>query len=193
MIVSIGTEVYLALAKGPLTTAESSGLPFPGHIIIITIAHTPISSSTEAAEMDDYQSRLTKFFSEKGCHAVTWEIRHNEGVHAHRQVVAVPQSKLLEDAFIEGFSEKKMVLEKREPGESEEYCRVVLPSGSFVATLPPRFDLQLPRRILAKVLDVEERMDWRSCIQDEEEEKADGLTFRNTFETAGVTQQQQSA
>ena len=181
MIVSIGTEVYVALAKGPLTMSETTG--FPGHVIVIPIAHTATPSETESTEMDDYQSRLSNFYSTKDCDIVTWEIRHNEGIHAHRQLVAVPKDKVLEDDFIKGFAEKDMSLEKRKPGESEEYCRVTLPSGSYVATLPPRFDLQLPRRILAKVLGAEERMDWRGCIQSEEEEKADGVTFRKLFES----------
>lgn len=191
MIVSIGTEVYLALAKGPLTTNEVSGMPFPGHILIIAIAHAPLSTASESSEMDEYQQKLSDFFSERDCHAVIWEICHSEGVHAHRQVVAVPKSKVLEEEFIKGFADKKMTLEKREPGKSEEYFRVVLPSGTYIATLPERFDLQLPRRILANVLGVEERMDWRSCIQTEEEEKADASAFRNAFEGATVVQTQE--
>ena len=186
MIVSIGTEVYVTLAKGPLTTSESSGLPLPGHLIIINIAHTPTTTESETAEFSDYSSRLTKFFSEKGCDTVMWEIRHSEGIHAHRQVVAVPKGKDLEDDFVKGFAERNMSLEKREPGESEEYCCVTLPSGSYIATLPQRFDLQLPRRILAKVLGLEERAEWRSCIQAPEKEAADGMTFRNAFEEAEV-------
>ena len=85
-----------------------------------------------------------------------------------------------------------MTLEKRDPGESEEYCRVILPSGSYVATLPERFDLQLPRRILAKILQLQERQDWRSCIQSEDEERADASAFRKAFESGEQTTVTQS-
>ena len=185
LIVSIGSEVYLALAKGPLTTAESVGMAFPGHILIIPIAHTPITSPSETAEMESYRQKLTTFFEARNCHAVSFEIHSAEGIHAHWQVIPVPKSKLLDDEFFHGFEEKNMTLEKRDPGESEEYCRVILPSGGYVATLPERFDLQLPRRILAKVLQLQERQDWRSCVQTEDEEGADASAFRSEFESAG--------
>jgi hypothetical protein len=183
LVVSIGTEIYMALAKGPLTTSEAIGMNVPGHVLIIPIAHTPVPSASETEEMESCRLKLTKFFESRGCHAVTFEIHNSDGIHAHWQVVAIPKSKVLEEEFIKGFEEKKMTLEKRDPGPSEEYCRVVLPTGVFVATLPVRFDLQLPRRILAKILRLEERNDWRSCIQSEDEERADAASFRQAFES----------
>src|SRR5579859_1090438 len=185
LVVSIGTEVYLALAKGPLTTPDLVGMPFSGHVIIIPIAHTPMASETETVEMESYRQRLTKFFDERGCQTVTFEIRHSEGIHAHWQVVPVPKSisvESVEQAFIRGFDEKDMKLDKREPGQQEEFYRVVISSGSFVASLTPRFDLQLARKVLATLLKVEERQDWRSCIQSEDEEKAEAAAFRKEFE-----------
>lgn len=187
LIVSIGTEVYLALAKGPLTTPESVGMGFPGHVLIIPIAHTPLPSPSEVSEMEAFRIKLTKFFEARNCNAVTFEYRHSDTIHAHWQVIPVPKSNPLGDEFINGFKEKGMTLEQREPGESEEYCRVILPNGSYVATLPVRFDLQLPRRILAKILQLEERQDWRSCIQSEEEERADASAFRKEFESGDHT------
>jgi hypothetical protein len=182
LVVSIGTEVYLALAKGPLTTPESVGSPIPGHVLIIPIAHTPIATPTEASEMEQYRLQLSTFYEKRGCHTVTYEIHTLEGIHAHWQVIAVPKDKALEEEFIQGFAEKKMILEKREPGESEEYCRVVLPSGAYIATIPVRFDLQLPRRIVANILKLEDRQDWRGCVQTEDEEKEVAMTFRKEFE-----------
>jgi diadenosine tetraphosphate (Ap4A) HIT family hydrolase len=182
LIVSIGTEVYLALAKGPLTTAKSVNLAFPGHILIIPIAHTPVVTPSEAAEMEAYRQKLVRFFDARDCHAVTFEIHQAEGIHAHWQVIPVPKSTSLDEEFIRGFDQRKMTLEKRSPGDSEEYCRVVLPSGTYVATLPAIFDLQLPRRILAKVLKLEDREDWRACIQTDDEERADAAAFRTEFE-----------
>jgi hypothetical protein len=180
--VSIGTEVYLALAKGPLTTNEAVGMEFPGHVLIIPIAHTAVPTN-EIDEMEAYRVKLGEFYDKRGSHAITFEIHHSEGIHAHWQVIPVPKStESLEDEFLRGFAEKDMTLEKREPGESEEYCRVFLPSGIFVTSLPARFDLQLPRRILAKVLKLEDRQDWRSCIQSEEEERADAANFRKEYE-----------
>ena len=166
-------------------------MPFPGHVLIIPIAHTISLSPSEASEMEAYRVQLTSFFEARNCHAVTFEIRQSEGIHSHWQVIPVPKSQSLDEEFFQGFKEKSMELEKREPGESEEHCRVILPSGSYVATLPARFDLQLPRRILAKILHLEDRSDWRSCVQSEDEERGDAAAFRGAFEThdrKGVTQ-----
>jgi hypothetical protein len=182
LVVSIGTEVYLALAKGPLTTRELVGMEFPGHVLIIPIAHTPVPSA-ETPEMEAYRLKLAEFYEKRGCHAVTFEIRSSDGIHAHWQVIPVPKSISLEDEFIKGFSEKDITLERREPGESEDHCRVWLPTGTYVATLPARFDLQLPRRILANVLNVEDRQDWRACIQEEKEEREDAANFRKEYES----------
>lgn len=173
----------MALAKGPLTTPEATGLNVPGHVLIIPIAHTPVPSASETEEMESLRLKLTKFFEARGCHAVTFEMHHSDAIHSHWQVVAIPKAKLLEEEFIKGFAEKNMMLEKRDPGASEEYCRVVLPTGVYVATLPVRFDLQLPRRILAKILGLEERNDWRGCVQTEDEERADAAAFRQAFES----------
>ena len=194
LIVSIGTEVYLALAKGPLTTKEVVGMPFPGHVLIIPIAHTAVASSSERAEMETYREKLTAFFQARNCCAVTFEIRVSWGIHANWQVVAVPKSIPLEEEFIQAFQEKHMTLEQRKPGKAEEYCRVVLPSGNYVATLTERFyDLQFPRRILSRLLNLEDRVDWRGCIQTEDEELADAAAFRDEFEKASVTQETQNA
>ena len=93
LIVSIGTEIYLALAKGPLTTAENVGMPFPGHVLIISIAHTPITSASETDEMESYRTKLTNFFEARNCNAVTFEIRSSSGIHAHWQVIPVLNQK----------------------------------------------------------------------------------------------------
>lgn len=44
-----------------------------------------------------------------------------------------------------------------------------------------RFDLQFGRRVLAKLLGLEKRRDWRDCAQSEEEETADAEAFKEAF------------
>jgi Protein similar to CwfJ C-terminus 1/Protein similar to CwfJ C-terminus 2 len=185
LIVSIGTSVYVALAKGPLTTTELVRMPYPGHLLVIPIAHRAIPNDAEAHEMESYRLRITKLFESRNCDTVATEIRYKEGIHAMLQIIAVPKSSSFEDAFVKGFEERNLTMEKREPGESEEYCRVMLPGRTYVATLPVRFDLQLPRRILVKALGLEGREDWRGCVQTEDEERVDAATFRGEFEALG--------
>jgi hypothetical protein len=54
---------------------------------------------------------------------------------------------------------------------------------SLVLQLPPdtRFDAQFGRRVMAKLLQMETRMDWRACAQTETEERADAEAFKAAF------------
>ena len=45
-----------------------------------------------------------------------------------------------------------------------------------------RFDVQFGRRVLAKLLGLEARRDWRDCAQTEAEEEADAGAFKKAFE-----------
>lgn len=44
-----------------------------------------------------------------------------------------------------------------------------------------RFDLQFGRRVMAKLLGLESRMQWRDCMQDDAEEKKDADRFKTAF------------
>ena len=69
------------------------------------------------------------------------------------------------DGEVEGEAEDK--------GEEKE---LVLPlSEGF------RFDLQFGRRVMAKLLGLEGRMNWRDCGQSDEEEKRDAEAFKGAF------------
>ncbi|OAA67123.1 cwf19-like protein [Niveomyces insectorum RCEF 264] len=51
MVCSIGTDAYLATAKGPLpasTTFAAEGLAFPGHMLIVTLSHAPTLAAAAA-------------------------------------------------------------------------------------------------------------------------------------------------
>ncbi|MCJ1317375.1 hypothetical protein MMC15_002698 [Xylographa vitiligo] len=44
-----------------------------------------------------------------------------------------------------------------------------------------RFDLQFGRRVMAKLLGLEKRANWRDCVQEEAEEVADAEAFKKAF------------
>ena len=44
-----------------------------------------------------------------------------------------------------------------------------------------RFDLQFGRKVMAKLLGLEQRMHWRDCMQSDEEEKKDAEGFKAAF------------
>jgi len=66
------------------------------------------------------------------------------------------------------------------------------PNGKEIClTLPLdesfRFDLQFGRRVLAKLLGLESRMNWRDCGQTEQDETAEAEAFKKAFKTYDFT------
>ena len=136
--------------------------------------------------------------------AVTWEISRAGGIHFHQQLVPVDRSLitkgLVEAAFkVQAENESYPAFERSvepvsadddEAGEREDYFRVWVSSCAegeedTVLTLRLdadfRFDLQFARRVLAQLLGLEGRMDWRNCGQTVEEETADAEAFKVGF------------
>jgi len=69
-------------------------------------------------------------------------------------------------------------------GERESYFRVELPSGKRLVYrnhggLP--FSVQFGRNVLASLLKMDERADWKTCLQTDEDDKADVLAFKTAF------------
>ncbi|KAL8738312.1 MAG: hypothetical protein Q9181_000901 [Wetmoreana brouardii] len=62
-----------------------------------------------------------------------------------------------------------------EDKKGKEKCLVLNLNAEF------RFDLQFGRRVMAKLLGLEGRMNWRDCAQSEEEEGADAEKFKEAF------------
>ncbi|KAL2757361.1 hypothetical protein ACRALDRAFT_2057153 [Sodiomyces alcalophilus JCM 7366] len=58
---------------------------------------------------------------------------------------------------------------------------LVMPLPRHDAADAPRFDLQYPRRVVAKLLGLENRLVWQDCAQSEEEENKDVAAFREAF------------
>lgn len=213
MIGSIGTDCYVTVAKGPLSTRSTfPDLGFPGHLLIIPLQHSPTISSipeeaaqqTTITELQRYRSALHDMLKARSkgedgrskLAAVTWEISRGGGVHLHWQFLPVPvdlvQRGLVEAAFeveAENYSYPKFIKSAAEIAEAEEgdYLKVMIWSEALRKdmVLPIdnsfRFDLQFGRKVLAKLLRLEGRMDWRACAQDKTEEEADANAFKAAF------------
>lgn len=217
LITSIGTDAYLTTAKGPLTTADTYPvLGFPGHILIIPLAHSPTFGSIEDSdtrlstyqEMQRYRKALqdmTKHKANSDLGAVTWEVSRASGFHIHWQFLPVSSDLikrgLVEAAFkVEAENEKYPPFKTEDIGdgstEKNDYFRVwiwragdpdtagdadsekslVLPLASNVW-----FDIQFGRRVLAKLLQLEGRLNWKSCMQSQADEITDAEAVKNAF------------
>ncbi|KAL1966903.1 hypothetical protein VTN77DRAFT_3647 [Rasamsonia byssochlamydoides] len=141
--------------------------------------------------------------------AVTWEVSRGNGIHIHWQFLPVPSDLvaggLVEAAFkveAENLHYPKFERRTREDGENEvgDFFRVwiwhspkselmtddtstVSSEKTLILPLTPdfRFDLQFGRRVMAKLLRLEDRMNWRDDVQSKEEEQADAEAFKAAF------------
>ncbi|CAO3622360.1 unnamed protein product [Mucor hiemalis] len=197
LIVSIGSEMYVTLAKGPVVTSKDSQVPGLGHLLMIPITHYPtfgkIPMETQievVAELEKYKSAIRRLFDQYGQDIVIFEVSREsfKGLsHAHIQIVPVPKSKsdLVEKIAREKAAADGMDLIDRIPANPEiPYFRMELPNGqSLVHLLRPkeRFNLQFGRLVIASVLGSPEREDWKACSQTEEEEKACAAQFKEAF------------
>ncbi|CZT02904.1 probable meiotically up-regulated gene 161 protein [Rhynchosporium graminicola] len=140
--------------------------------------------------------------------AVTYEISKISGVHTHWQFIPIPAETiskgLVEAAFqVEAENLKYPPLEVRDPGIGEnegDFFRVWIwspptdeqPNGNTKClTLPfddnVRFSLQFGRVVLAKLLGLEKRIQWKDNVQSDEEEKKDGEAFKAAFKDFDFT------
>lgn len=193
-IVSIGNESYVTTAKGPLPKSNSSRLGCPGHILIIPLEHQPTIVSIEdqdsrknvRAEMDKFRGCISKMFADLGYTAIAFEISRHNGIHFHTQVIPVPNelAKGVEEEFKTAAEMNGYTLTLEEVAETEDYFKVYLDGGKtlYVPLSPDsRFDLQFGRKVLATILDLPERSDWKKCAQNEEEEVKDAERFKELF------------
>lgn len=214
MIGSIGTDCYVAIAKGPLSTKETfADLGFPGHMLLIPLQHAPTVSlipdkgtqRSTMIELQKYRDALHKMLAVKSkddsgrskLGAVTWEISRAGGVHLHWQFLPVPvemvQNGLVEEAFkvqAENLKYPRVETETSKIVEIEEagdYMKVMIWSEVLKKDLivpidqTYKFDLQFGRKVLAMLLGLMNRMDWRACAQTEAEETADANVFKEAF------------
>ncbi|OAX84696.1 hypothetical protein ACJ72_00938 [Emergomyces africanus] len=144
--------------------------------------------------------------------AVTWEVSRGNGIHIHWQFLPMPANLicrgLVEAAFkveAENLSYPKFEKTDIQTLEKADYFRVMIwapsrkassgegeegkvsESGSETSLILPlspdfRFDLQFGRRVMAKLLELEKRMNWRDDVQSHEEETADAEAFKKAFE-----------
>ncbi|XP_039300749.1 CWF19-like protein 1, partial [Nilaparvata lugens] len=193
LVISIGTEVYLALAKGGLV---------PDHLLILPVAHHQSTSSvpsTVSEEIKQFKSALKKYFKSKRKAVVFFE-RNYKTSHLQIQVVPVPigATEILKAEFEAGAEMENFNLDEL-PEQTDlqqiappgtPYFFVELPSGEkLFHRVRKNFPLQFGRDVLASepVLNMEERADWRECKLTKEEEVEICQKFRKDYQPFDFT------
>lgn len=193
------------------STFPELGFPGHVLIIPIDHAPTVASLSAEtrdstAREMHRYRDALHAMITSKTkdpstgkakLGAVTWEISRSSGVHLQWQFLPVPVDLITQGLVEAGFKQEaenahyptKFATSASNIAEAEEgdYFKVMIWSESLrkEMVLPLnqefRFDLQFGRRVLGKLLKLEQRTHWKDCPQSHAEEEADANKLKEEF------------
>ncbi|TKW32855.1 hypothetical protein SEVIR_2G194300v4 [Setaria viridis] len=184
LVISIGEAYYCALAKGPLV---------PNHVLMIPVEHCPSTLMMPAeaeVELGRYKNALAKYFEKQGKTAVYFEWVSQHTRHANLQAVPVPLSKADAVNKIFHIAAKRLDFEFSvvNPGDGAKVARESLISQSesksslFYVELPEgkillhtidsneKFPAQFGREVLAGLLSMADRADWRNCKVSNEEE-----------------------
>ncbi|XP_070200579.1 CWF19-like protein 1 [Littorina saxatilis] len=187
LVVSVATEAYMALAKGGLV---------PDHVLILPIHHhrcTVTSPDDVLQDVDKYKASLKKFFKAQGKSVVFFE-RNYKTSHLQIQAVPVPQDSIqdIKDTFSQCAEEASFPLDEI-PKHSD--LKQIVPAGVpyFYAEIPTgerllhriqeQFPLQFGREVMAEpqILNMPERVDWKNCKIDKDEESEQAAAFKSSF------------
>ncbi|KAJ5988000.1 CwfJ domain protein [Penicillium waksmanii] len=170
-------------------------LGFPGHMLIIPFSHTPTLNSISDpesragtyAEMQHYRAALHQMLSDRSSGklgAVTWEVSRGNGIHTHWQFLPVPVD-LIDQGLVEAAFkvEAENLNYPRFETKAEGLDSSAEPEKTLMLELNPdfRFDIQFGRRVMAKLLELDKRMNWKDATQSQPEEEADAEAFKEAF------------
>ncbi|KAH3763422.1 nuclear protein [Pelomyxa schiedti] len=206
LIVSVGTQTYLTLAKGGVV---------PDHTLIIPIAHISNFASAPpavVAEMNQYVQALRVLFSKQNKLVVFVErymsTQSPATLHAHVQAIPfpIPQrhsatefTDTLRHKFLEMSRNRGVTVtpleNEHDQNPSQSYLTVNLPSTTpagqlFYGEITGDFPLQWAREVAVDILRTPERYDWKACVVGLEEERFLADSFKNTFATVDFSVQQ---
>jgi hypothetical protein len=198
-------------ASGIDFPAHALIIPLTHSATIAAIPEEDNSKEKTFAEMNKFKEKLQSMISDRSNNklgAVTYEISKGNGVHTHWQFIPMPEETirkgLVEAAFrVEAENSSYPPFEVRDPGigqnegdffrawiwtppiedEAEDSTKcITMPFDSSI-----RFSLQFGRTVLAKLLGLEKRLQWRDCAQTEDEEKKDIEAFKAAFKDFDFT------
>ena len=158
----------------------------------------------EMSRLRDSMQGMVSKLSKGKLGTVAWEISRGRNIHLHWQFMPVPAALVKAGTVEAGFRVlaqdlKLGTMREKEFGPADEidgdYFRVWIWAEdgdgedaqvirkSLVLQFDDsvRFDLQFPRKVMAKLMDLEKRVIWQDVAQTVEEETADVAAFRESF------------
>lgn len=193
LIVSVGEHSYLAMAKGALTS---------DHVMILPIGHHQCSVNLPeevSDEINKFKSALRKMFKKHGKVPVFFE-RNYKTQHLQIQVIPVikDDATLVTKQFIEQASAQEIDLNdipshvpvSQLAVQGQPYFLVDTPNKeTLFGRINPGFPIQFGRDVMCgpDLLDMPERVDWRNCKLEKEEETEQTKEFRKSFSAFDFT------
>ncbi|KAI0125853.1 CwfJ C-terminus 1-domain-containing protein-like protein [Xylariales sp. AK1849] len=194
----------------------TSGLSFSCHQIIVPLAHEPSMRAIPEERLQTYKEMerfreamqaMVAAQSNHGLGTVTWEISRANNIHLHWQFLPIPidflRKGLVEAAFkVEAENLRYPALREQsiDSGIDEDgaFLRLWLWSDDSDAEIKGkeivmpindsfRFDLQFPRKVLAKLLQLEGRIRWQDVTQSIGDETTDANKFKEAFKPFDFT------
>ncbi|KAL2613505.1 hypothetical protein R1flu_025197 [Riccia fluitans] len=198
LVISVGDHCYCAVAKGPVVQ---------GHVLLLPIEHFPSTVSLPVEvldEMEKYVNALRDCHKKQGNDTIIFEryIQLRAGTHAHVQIIPVPEGKgqLAYNAFQSAAKEAGFNFQTLPSGKSHHEARQALSElvqkrNYFYVELPdqtrlvhsldtgPKMSMQFGREVVASLMDIPERGDWKACVTTKEEETSMAEEFKQQFST----------
>ncbi|XP_068652264.1 zinc finger CCCH domain-containing protein 64 isoform X2 [Aristolochia californica] len=194
LVVSIGESCYCALAKGQLVE---------DHVLVIPVEHCPnvVSLTQEAAkELQRYKSALRNYFKKQGKAVVYYEYLPSS--HGNLQVIPIPKHKAADvcGRFLSAAKKFGVEFEVINPSSDDDvdvrklseslsgksnFFYVELPEGTILSLAvgeKEKFPVQFGREVLADLLNIKERADWRNSKLSKEDETKIAEDFKKRFE-----------
>ncbi|TID30450.1 hypothetical protein CANINC_000961 [Pichia inconspicua] len=176
-----------------------------------------VQESDVYLELHQIQLSLVAMFRSLGNNStVFWEISRKRSVHAHLQFLPVPDSlisafqktldsqieymKRLGSESIEyiKFSQNDDLDELYETINSQDYVLFTIYEKNTVTKYLIKlgtdenkfFDAQFPRKVIAVLLDLKNRIHWSKCKQTRDVESAEKAAFKSAYEKFDIMRQQ---
>ena len=171
LIADIGEEVYLSLAKGPLT---------PEHVIIVPIEHVP---STLEALSESMQKEIESFmikanYLHEGRQSIFFRMANNPSHHFHLQAISIDSARIVDFLeFLEDFSIKLGYNFKPSKSQGSFFEFSYISESKEIIKLAHYYDpsaffpAQYGRQVLAAFLEIKGGSDWKNQIYNESDEK----------------------
>ncbi|GFR75681.1 CWF19-like protein 1 [Elysia marginata] len=187
LVVSVSDKAYVALAKGGLV---------PDHVLILPVHHyqSLVSCPEDVVkQIDKYKSCLRKMFRSQEKGVVFFE-RNFRTQHLQIQAVPIPQDSItdIKDTFMSCAESENLELAeipkhsdlKQIVPDGASYFYVELPTGEkCLHRISKHFPLQFGREAVCEppILNMPERVDWRNCKLEKDEEKDIAASFKSDF------------